>query len=80
MAFENLGLGCGSGPLTGRYRPPVGGALYFCRPGTTKVPLFPGIPIFGGYKRTLARCRALRRASSAFLFRALVSPELSPAS
>ena len=43
-----LGLGCGSGPLTGRYNPPFGGALYFCRPGTIKMPLFPGIPIFGG--------------------------------
>src|SRR5512147_1451925 len=26
MAFESLGLGCGSGPLTGRYYPPLGGA------------------------------------------------------
>ena len=29
MAFEGLGLGCGSGPLTGRYNPPFGGPLYF---------------------------------------------------
>jgi hypothetical protein len=78
MAFENLGLGCGSGPLTGRYKPPVGGALYFCRPGTTKVPLFPGIPIFGGYKRTWLDV-VLYAAHLGFLFRALVSPELSPA-
>jgi hypothetical protein len=40
MVFEVLGLGCGSGPLTGRYFPPVGGFLYFLRPGTTKLPLF----------------------------------------
>src|SRR5687768_9262729 len=33
MLFEGLGLGCGSGPLTGRYFPPVGGFLYFLRPG-----------------------------------------------
>src|SRR5687767_10906614 len=39
MLFEGLGLGCGSGPLTGRYVPPIGGALYFLRPGTTKLPL-----------------------------------------
>ena len=26
MLFEGLGLGCGSGPLTGRYVPPIGGA------------------------------------------------------
>ena len=29
MAFEGLGLGCGSGPLTGRYKPPFGGPIYF---------------------------------------------------
>ena len=46
------GLGCGSGPLTGRYFPPVGGFLYFLRPGTTKLPLFPGAPIVGGFRRT----------------------------
>src|SRR5215813_3962156 len=41
MLFEGLGLGCGSGPLTGRYYPPVGGFLYFLRRGTTKLPAFP---------------------------------------
>jgi hypothetical protein len=49
--FEILGLGCGSGPLTGRYLPPVGGALYFLRPGTTKLPLLPGVPLIGGVRR-----------------------------
>jgi hypothetical protein len=33
MLFEGLGLGCGFGPLTGHYYPPMGGALYFLRPG-----------------------------------------------
>lgn len=47
MLFEILGLGCGSGPLTGRYYPPFGGALYFLRPGTTKLPLFAGAPVIG---------------------------------
>src|SRR5690606_7285312 len=42
LLFEGLGLGCGSGPLTGRYFPPMGGALHFLRPGTTKLSLFPG--------------------------------------
>ena len=32
MLFEVLGLGCGSGPLTGRYLPPLGGFLYFFIP------------------------------------------------
>jgi hypothetical protein len=53
MAFELLGLGCGSGPLTGRYNPPIGGFLYFLRPGTTKLPLIPGLPVLGGLQRTL---------------------------
>jgi hypothetical protein len=52
MLFEILGLGCGSGPLTGRYVPPVGGFLYFLRPGTTKLPVFEGAPLVGGHRRT----------------------------
>jgi hypothetical protein len=76
MAFEGLGIGCGSGPLTGRYNPPFGGALYFCRPGTTKVPFFPGLPIFGGSRRTVLDV-LLYVAHMGFLFRALVAPELS---
>jgi hypothetical protein len=52
MLFEVLGLGCGSGPLTGRYVPPVGGFLYFLRPGTLKLPLVPGLPVLGGDRRT----------------------------
>ena len=76
MAFEGLGLGCGSGPLTGRYNPPFGGPLYFCRPGTIKVPLFPGIPIVGRSKRSVLDV-SLYAAHMFFLFRALVAPELS---
>jgi hypothetical protein len=53
LGFEVLGLGCGSGPLTGRYFPPLGGFLYFLRPGTTKLPLFEDAPIIGGRRRTL---------------------------
>lgn len=52
MTFEVLGLGCGSGPLTGRYFPPVGGFLYFLRPGTTKLALWPSLPVLGGARRT----------------------------
>jgi hypothetical protein len=52
MLFEILGFGCGSGPLTGRYVPPVGGFLYFLRPGTTKLPLFEGTRFAFGFRRT----------------------------
>lgn len=48
MTFEVLGLGCGSGPLTGRYWPPFGGFLHFLRPGTTKLPLITEL----GHRRT----------------------------
>jgi hypothetical protein len=76
MAFEGLGLGCGSGPLTGRYNPPLGGVLYFCRPGTTKMPFFPGIPIFGSPTRTVLDV-LLYLAHMGFLFRALMAPSLT---
>jgi hypothetical protein len=76
MLFEVLGLGCGSGPLTGRYFPPVGGFLYFLRPGTTKLPLFPGAPILGGRTRSLLDV-ALYFALLVFCVRALVAKEPS---
>ena len=37
ILFEILGLGCGSGPLTLRISPPIGGALYWLRPGTVRL-------------------------------------------
>jgi len=78
MLFEGLGLGCGSGPLTGRYFPPLGGALHFLRPGTTKRPLFEGLPILGGHRRTWLDV-ALYLACVIALVGALVSPALGPA-
>ena len=53
MLFEVLGLGCGSGPLPGRYFPPFGGFLYFLRPGATKLPLYPKLPLLGGIRRSI---------------------------
>lgn len=76
LLFEVLGLGCGSGPLTGRYFPPIGGALYFARPGTTKLALFPGVPLIGGNTRTWLDV-ALYVALVASAVRALVAPTLS---
>lgn len=75
MFFEGLGLGCGSGPLTGRYYPPIGGFLYFLRPGTTKRPLFPGLPLIGGHQRTWLDV-ILYAAQQIVLVRALISPSL----
>ena len=76
MVFEGLGLGCGSGPLTGRYMPPVGGFLHFLRPGTTKLPLFPDLPLFGGIRRTWFDV-LLYAGLIAALVRALIAPEIT---
>lgn len=51
--FEVMGLGCGSGPLTARYFPSMGGILHFARPGTIKLPLFPKLPLIGNDKRNI---------------------------
>jgi hypothetical protein len=75
MLFEGLGLGCGSGPLTGRYFPPVGGFLHFLRPGTTKLPIFPRLPLLGGSRRTWLDA-AMYLALVVLLVRALIAPDI----
>lgn len=54
LLFEILGLGCGSGPLTARFWPPIGGVLYWLRPNTIRLPPWPGkVPFTRGDTRTL---------------------------
>jgi hypothetical protein len=77
LLFEVLGLGCGSGPLTGRYFPPLGGFLHFLRPGTTKLPLFPRLPVLGGPTRSVIDV-VLYVALVASAVRALVAPAPGP--
>lgn len=77
MVFEGLGLGCGFGPLTGHYYPPMGGLLYFLRPGTTKLAVFPRLPLLGGARRTWFDV-ALYGALLVLSFRALLAPALEP--
>ena len=74
--YESAGFGCSSGPMNGRFWPPIGGFLHFLRPGTTKLPLFPGMPILGGTRRTWLDV-ALYAANLLFLLRALVAPDLT---
>ena len=72
MVFEVLGLGCGSGPLTGRYLPPIAAPTHFLRPGTTRLPAFPNhVPFTAGHRRTVVDA-ALYAALLAFSFRALL--------
>lgn len=54
LLFEVLGLGCGSGPLTGRFMPPIGGILYWLRLNTIRLPAWPGkVPFTSGDTRTI---------------------------
>lgn len=54
LVYEILGLGCGSMPLTFRFLPPIGGFLYWLRPGTVRLPPWPGkVPFTGGTTRSL---------------------------
>jgi hypothetical protein len=76
--YELAGFGCGMGPMNGRFSPPLGGFLHFLRPGTTKLPLFPGLPVFGGIRRSWLDV-ALYAANQLCLLRALLAPEVTPA-
>lgn len=53
MLWEVLGLGAGSLPLTLRFKPMIGGLLYWLRPGTTRLPPWPQkVPGTRGTTRT----------------------------
>lgn len=41
--LEVIGFGGACGPLGARYLPPLGGMLYYLRPGTIKIPAFPNL-------------------------------------
>ena len=57
MLFEVLGLGCGFGPLNNRFFPPMGSPLYWLRPGTIRLPPWPGrVPFTRGDTRTPLDC------------------------
>jgi hypothetical protein len=54
LLFEVLGLGCGFGPLNLRFLPPLGSFLYWLRPGTIRLPPWPGrVPGTAGTDRTV---------------------------
>jgi hypothetical protein len=53
VLWEVVGLGCGSMPLTFRFLPPIGGILYWLRPGTVRLPPWPDrVPLTKGTTRT----------------------------
>jgi hypothetical protein len=54
LLWEILGLGCGSMPLTFRFKPLIGGVLYWLRPGTVRLPPWPDrVPFTAGNTRTV---------------------------
>jgi hypothetical protein len=75
--YELTGLGCGWGPMNGRFKPMFGGFRHFLRPGTTKLPPVPSLPLFGGIQRSWLDV-ALYAANQLFLLRALIAPEITP--
>src|SRR4051794_2792360 len=53
LLWEIIGLGAGSMPLTFRFIPPIGGILYWLRPGTVRLPPWPDrVPYTAGTRRT----------------------------
>ncbi|PXY17405.1 DUF3556 domain-containing protein [Prauserella muralis] len=54
LLFEVLGFGCGFGPLTLRFLPPLGAFLHWLRPGTIRMPPWPGkVPFTSGSRRSV---------------------------
>jgi Transmembrane protein of unknown function (DUF3556) len=74
--FEVAGFGCMSGPLGLKIWPPFTASLHFLRPGTTKLPPFPDLPLFGGTTRSWLDV-GLYAAFLMSLLRALVQPEIT---
>ena len=73
MLWEILGLGSGSMPLAFRFSPPIGGSLYWLRPGTVRLPPWPDrVPLTSGSRRTIGDV-ALYAAVLAALLNLLLS-------
>jgi hypothetical protein len=64
--WEGVGLGAGSMPLTFRFVPPIGGILYWLRPGTVRLPPWPErVPLTRGRSSTTCSTAACLRWASA---------------
>ncbi len=74
ILFEVLGLGCGFGPLTMRFIPPIGAFLHWLRPGTVRMPPWPGkVPLTEGTRRGVLDCVLYAGVLASALW-ALLSP------
>lgn len=82
LLFEVLGFGCGFGPLTLRFLPPIGTFLYWLRPGTIRLPPWPeSVPLTRGSTRTLVDVAlyAAVLASGLWILLAPADPMIEPA-
>lgn len=75
LMFEVMGLGCGSGPLTGHYGPMFPAMRHWLRPGTTRLRPFAWVPFTNGHRRTVVDV-GLYAALLVVLLRALLSAHL----
>lgn len=78
LTFEVMGLGCGSGPLTGHYAPMFPATRHWLRPGTTRLRPFTWVPFTDGHRRTWFDV-GLYAALLVLLAVALLSSELDAA-
>lgn len=78
MMFEVMGLGCGSGPLTGHYGPLFPAMRHWLRRGTTRLRPFAWVPFTSGHRRTWLDV-ALYAALLGLLMRALLSSQIGRA-
>ena len=76
MFYELTGLGCSWGPMNARFKPMTISFRYYLRPGTTKLPLFPGAPVIGSPRRSILDV-AFYLATQLSLLWALVQPEVT---
>jgi len=73
LLIEVFGFGGASGPLGGRYSPPLGAITYWLRPGTVKSPLFRAL----GDKRNILDV-LLYAGLLYFLIMACIAPAITP--
>src|ERR1700724_1119046 len=77
VLLELLGLAGSWGPLAGHFKPMTGGALYWARPGTIRMPPWPDkVPLTSGDRRTVGDV-ALYLAIVGMLIASLVLPSIS---
>ena len=76
LLWEILGLGAGSMPLSFRFMPPIGGPLYWLRPGTVRLPPWPDrVPFTRGTRRGVLDVALYAGVLAAGLFLLFSSPE-----